>query len=65
MRAPLEGVRVVAVDSYMAAPSAGAILADLGADVVKIEPPNTGDPGRGMRDGATDSEYFTVWNSNT
>ncbi len=46
MRAPLEGVRVVAVDSYMAAPSAGAILADLGADVVKIEP-LTGDPIRG------------------
>lgn len=46
MRAPLEGVRVVAVDSFMAAPSAGAILADLGADVVKIEP-LTGDPIRG------------------
>jgi crotonobetainyl-CoA:carnitine CoA-transferase CaiB-like acyl-CoA transferase len=47
MRAPLEGVRVVAVDSFMAAPSAGAILADLGADVIKIEP-LTGDPIRGM-----------------
>lgn len=47
MQAPLEGVRVVAVDSFMAAPSAGAILADLGADVVKIEP-LSGDPIRGM-----------------
>ncbi len=47
MRAPLEGVRVIAVDSFMASPSAGAILADLGADVVKIEP-LTGDPIRGM-----------------
>jgi len=46
MRAPLEDVRIVAVDSYMAAPSAGAILADLGADVVKIEP-LAGDPIRG------------------
>ncbi|MDX2381595.1 MAG: CoA transferase [Acidimicrobiia bacterium] len=41
--APLADVRVVEVDNYMAAPSAGAILADLGADVVKIEP-LTGDP---------------------
>jgi crotonobetainyl-CoA:carnitine CoA-transferase CaiB-like acyl-CoA transferase len=35
---PLDGVRVVEVDSWMAAPSAAAILADLGADVVKVEP---------------------------
>ena len=35
---PLDGIRVIEVDSWMAAPSAGAILADLGADVVKIEP---------------------------
>ncbi len=35
---PLDGVRVIEVDSWMAAPSAGAILADLGADVVKVEP---------------------------
>lgn len=44
---PLDDVRVVEVDSWMAAPSAGAILADLGADVVKVEP-LTGDPMRGM-----------------
>ncbi len=35
---PLDGVRVIEVDSWMAAPSAGAILADLGADVIKVEP---------------------------
>ena len=35
---PLDGIRVIEVDSWMAAPSAGAILADLGADVVKVEP---------------------------
>ena len=43
---PLVDVRVVEVDSWMAAPSAGAILADLGADVIKVEPPG-GDPMRG------------------
>lgn len=43
---PLDDITVVEVDSWMAAPSAGAILADLGADVVKVEP-LTGDPMRG------------------
>lgn len=46
MTAPLEGTKVVEVDSWMAAPSAGAILTDLGADVIKVEP-LSGDP---MRD---------------
>ena len=35
---PLDGVRVVEISSWMAAPSAGAVLADMGADVVKVEP---------------------------
>ena len=47
MSAPLEDVKVLEVDSFMAAPSAAAILADMGADVVKIEPV-TGDPMRGL-----------------
>lgn len=42
---PLEGVRVVELGVWVAGPGAGGILADWGADVVKIEPP-TGDPGR-------------------
>ncbi|MCG8588464.1 MAG: CoA transferase [Proteobacteria bacterium] len=37
MRAPLAGIRVVEIASYVAAPAAGALLADLGADVVKVE----------------------------
>jgi crotonobetainyl-CoA:carnitine CoA-transferase CaiB-like acyl-CoA transferase len=45
--APLEDVTVVEVDSWMAAPSAGALLSDLGAEVIKIEP-LAGDPMRGM-----------------
>ncbi|MEM7002299.1 MAG: CoA transferase [Pseudomonadota bacterium] len=47
MTAPLADVVVVEIDNWMAAPSAGAILADLGATVIKIEP-LSGDPMRGM-----------------
>jgi crotonobetainyl-CoA:carnitine CoA-transferase CaiB-like acyl-CoA transferase len=39
MTAPLEGIRVVEVASFVAAPSAGALLADLGAEVIKVEVP--------------------------
>jgi crotonobetainyl-CoA:carnitine CoA-transferase CaiB-like acyl-CoA transferase len=66
--APLDDVRVVEIDNWMAAPSAGAILADLGADVVKIEPLR-GDPMRKMgrpvkHDGALKGfdAYFDVDN---
>ena len=41
----LDGVRVVEIANYMAGPFAGMMLADLGADVIKVEPP-TGDPFR-------------------
>jgi crotonobetainyl-CoA:carnitine CoA-transferase CaiB-like acyl-CoA transferase len=37
--APLAGIRVVELASFVAAPAAGALLADLGADVVKVEVP--------------------------
>jgi crotonobetainyl-CoA:carnitine CoA-transferase CaiB-like acyl-CoA transferase len=39
MPAPLEGLRVVEVASFVAVPAAGAMLADLGAEVVKVEVP--------------------------
>ncbi len=44
----LDGVRVVEVAIYAFVPSAGAALADWGADVVKVEHPETGDPMRGL-----------------
>ncbi len=43
----LEGLKVLEYATYMAAPGAGAILSDWGADVIKIEPPK-GDPIRGF-----------------
>jgi len=46
MPGPLEGIRVVEMGFWVAAPSASLILCDWGADVIKIEPPN-GDPLRG------------------
>ena len=44
----LEGVRVIEVAQWWFVPSGGAVLADWGADVVKIEHPVSGDPQRGL-----------------
>ena len=46
--AALEGVRVLELGNYMAGPYAGTLLADMGADVVKIEAPGNGDYSRGL-----------------
>ena len=48
MPGPMEGVRVVELGVWVAGPAAGGILADWGADVVKIEPPG-GDPARSFQ----------------
>src|SRR5947207_15759416 len=45
MAGPLEGVRVVELGVWVAGPAAAGLLADWGADVVKVEPP-AGDPAR-------------------
>jgi crotonobetainyl-CoA:carnitine CoA-transferase CaiB-like acyl-CoA transferase len=43
VKLPLEGIRVVEVAHFVAVPATGALFADLGADVVKIEPPPRGE----------------------
>jgi crotonobetainyl-CoA:carnitine CoA-transferase CaiB-like acyl-CoA transferase len=48
MSAPLEGIRVLEVANWLAVPSAAALMADLGADVIKVEPPE-GDIYRGFQ----------------
>jgi len=48
MEKVLEGVRVLEVAQWWFVPSAGGVLADWGADVIKIEHPVTGDPQRGL-----------------
>jgi crotonobetainyl-CoA:carnitine CoA-transferase CaiB-like acyl-CoA transferase len=46
---PLDGIRVLEVAMYGFVPSAGAVLAEWGADVIKVEHAVTGDPQRGLR----------------
>ncbi|MGH7912426.1 MAG: CaiB/BaiF CoA transferase family protein [Candidatus Dormibacteraceae bacterium] len=44
MGGPLEGVRVVELGQLIAGPFVGRMLADFGAEVIKVEPPGSGDP---------------------
>jgi crotonobetainyl-CoA:carnitine CoA-transferase CaiB-like acyl-CoA transferase len=48
MQKPMTGVRVLEVAQFTFVPSAGAVLADWGADVIKVENPVTGDGQRGL-----------------
>ena len=48
MREIFEGVRILELAQWIFVPSTSALLADLGAEVVKIEHPETGDPSRGL-----------------
>jgi crotonobetainyl-CoA:carnitine CoA-transferase CaiB-like acyl-CoA transferase len=50
MGKPLEGIKVVEVAMWAFVPAAGGILADMGASVIKVEPPS-GDPIRGLETG--------------
>ena len=47
---PMRGVKVVEVAQFTFTPSAGAVLADWGADVIKVEHAVTGDAQRGLHD---------------
>jgi len=59
---PLGGVRVLELGNYIAAPTAGRMLADFGAEVIKVERPVTGDELRNWRlySGDTSMLYRTI-----
>jgi crotonobetainyl-CoA:carnitine CoA-transferase CaiB-like acyl-CoA transferase len=66
-RLPLAGYRILSAEQYGAGPYGTMFLAQLGADVIKIEPPNGGDTARGvgphwLREG--ESLYFQSFNLN-
>mgnify|MGYP005819459449 CR=1 FL=1 len=66
MDKPLQGVQVLEVAQFTFVPSAGAVLADWGADVIKIEHPETGDAQRGLVSvlgraaSVVDSSFFPI-----
>lgn len=59
---PLAGVRVLELGNYIAAPTAGRLLADFGAEVIKVERPGTGDELRTWRlhEGSTSMLFRTI-----
>jgi crotonobetainyl-CoA:carnitine CoA-transferase CaiB-like acyl-CoA transferase len=59
----LQGFKVVEQGTFITGPAAGMLLGDLGADVVKVEQPGTGDPFRAFKDGLY-SPHFQTYNRN-
>ena len=55
---PLEGIRVLELGQLLAGPFAGSILGYFGAEVIKIEPPGSGDPIRGWRELVDDTSLW-------
>ena len=56
----LDGVRVLEHGTFITGPAASMLLADLGADVVKVALPGTGDPFRAFKGGLYSPHYQTV-----
>ena len=62
---PLSGIRVIDLTRILSGPFCTMLLGDMGAEVIKIEPPGEGDPLRGqgvIKDGL--SWYYTAFNRN-
>lgn len=70
MQRPLSGIRVVSLEQYMSAPYCTMLLADAGAEVIKIERPGTGDPRRAIppflegKSGVKKAGGFMAYNRN-
>src|SRR3954452_1494323 len=64
MTSALEGVHILDLTRQMAGPHATSLLADFGADVVKVESLPFGDPSRrtGLTQADGDSPLFLMWN---
>ncbi|MCU0900219.1 MAG: CoA transferase [Cypionkella sp.] len=60
---PLRNIRVVEMGTYITGPAAAMQLADLGADVIKVERPGEGDPFRAFKGGLY-SPHFQTYNRN-
>jgi crotonobetainyl-CoA:carnitine CoA-transferase CaiB-like acyl-CoA transferase len=63
MAGVLAGIRVVEQGTFITGPAAGMLLADLGADVIKLEHPDKGDPFRAFKGGLY-SPHFQTYNRN-
>jgi len=59
MKKVLEGIRVLDQGTFITGPAAGMLLADLGAEVIKVEQPGTGDPFRAFKGGLYSPHYQT------
>lgn len=60
---PLEGIRVIEIGTMITAPLAASILAEMGAEVIKVERPEGGDPFRSFL-GNSDAPHFLAYNKN-